>query len=206
MKTSKFLLMVAVFILTVSMASAESTGSIWGYGLEGGISIGDNAGSSEDISPLMRGFLQLDMSKQLITRFGISYVPIAADNLYSTQTVMGDIRLLFRPIQIQYFSPYLYAGVGATKDLKHGSSSVLLAIPFGIGFQAKVNPKFLLDFNGGYTLSVSDDLDRRERPDNDMNRISNKKHDGFYTLSVALVFTNPRKAVEPEVIVVSCQA
>lgn len=111
MKTSKFLMLITLFVLMLSMAYAESTGSIWGYGLEGGIAIGDNSGKNEDFSPLMRGFLQIDMSKQLITRFGISYLPISADapQYYSTQTVMGDARLLFRPLQMQYVSPYLYA-------------------------------------------------------------------------------------------------
>ena len=202
MKTSKFLIVLAVFLLTLSMANAKSNGSVWGYGLEGGIAIGDNAGSSEDLSPLMRGFVQLDMSKQLITRFGISYLPIGADELYSTQTVMGDVRLLFRPVQFPYLSPYLYAGVGGTKDVKYSSSKVLLAIPFGIGFQTQLSPKLHLEINGGYTLSMSDDLDKRARLDDDLNRISNKKHDGFFTIAAGLAFTNPHQAKEPKEVVV----
>ena len=105
MNTRKFLLLATLLVLTLSMASAKSTGSIFGWGLEGGIAIGDNAGSDEDISPLARGFLQIDMTKQLITRLGISYLPIKADDAvppYSTQTFMGDARLLFRPFQFKY--------------------------------------------------------------------------------------------------------
>ena len=202
MKTSKFLMVLALFLLTLSMANAKSNGSVWGYGLEGGIAIGDNASPNEDISPLMRGFVQLDMSKQLITRFGISYLPIGADDIYSTQTVMGDVRLLFRPIQFQYLSPYLYAGVGGTKDVKYSSSKVLLAIPFGVGFQTQLSPKLHLEINGGYTLSMSDDLDKIARLDDDLNRISNKKHDGFFTIAAGLAFTNPHQAKEPKEVVV----
>ena len=94
----------------------------------------------------------------------------------------------------------MYAGVGATKDTGYGDSPVLLAVPFGIGFQTKITPKMLLEISGGYTLSVSDELDRRVRTD-DLNWITNKKHDGFFTISAAVAFTNPRKAEEPKVIV-----
>lgn len=202
MKTSKLLMLVTLFVLTLGMANAQSKGSILGYGLEGGIAIGDNAGSDEDISPLLRGFLQLDMTKQLIARFGVSYLPIGADGLYSTQTFMGDARLLFRPMQLKYVSPYLYAGVGATKDTQYGGSPVLLAIPFGIGLQTRLSPKVLVEINGGYTLSVSDELDRRVRADDDMNRLTNKRHDGFFTLSAGIAFTNPRKPEEPKATIV----
>lgn len=200
MNTRKFLLLATLLVLTLSMASAKSTGSIFGWGLEGGIAIGDNAGSDEDISPLARGFLQIDMTKQLITRLGISYLPIKADDAvppYSTQTFMGDARLLFRPFQFKYAAPFLYAGVGATKDTQY-DSPILLAIPFGIGFQTKVSEKVAVELSGGYTLSVSDELDRRDRADDDTNWITGKKHDGFYTVSAAVSFTNPRKPAEPK--------
>ena len=190
--------------MTLSMANAKSNGSIWGFGLEGGGVIGDNSGKYEDKTPLARGFIQLDMSKQFITRFGVSYLPIAADapEYYSTQTVMGDVRLMFRPVQIKYLSPYLYGGVGATKDLKYSDSPVLLAVPFGVGFQTRFSPKFLFEVNGGYTLVLSDELDGVYRLDDDLNRISNKKHDGFFTLAAGIAFTNPRRPEEPKPVVV----
>ena len=128
MKTSKILMLMTIFVLTLSMASAKSNGSIFGWGLEGGVAIGDNAGSDEDISPLARGFMQIDMTKQLITRLGVSYLPIGADGIYSTETFMADARLLFRPFQFKYASPFLYAGLGATKDTSYGDSPMLLAI------------------------------------------------------------------------------
>lgn len=199
MKTAKILLLIAIIVSTLSMASAKSNGSIFGWGLEGGVAIGDNAGSDEDISPLARGFLQIDMTKQWITRVGISYLPIGADGVYSTETFMGDARILFRPLQLKYVSPYLYAGVGATKDTSYGDSPMLLAIPFGLGLQTQITPKIALEVGGGYTLSVSDELDRIVRDNDDTNRITNKKHDGFFTISAGISFTNPRQDPKPVV-------
>lgn len=199
MKTAKILLLIAIIVSTLSMASAKSNGSIFGWGLEGGVAIGDNAGSDEDISPLARGFLQIDMTKQWITRVGISYLPIGADGVYSTETFMGDARILFRPLQLKYVSPYLYAGVGATKDTSYGDSPMLLAIPFGLGLQTQITPKIALEVGGGYTLSVSDELDRIVRDNDDTNRITNKKHDGFFTISAGISFTNPCQDPKPVV-------
>ena len=105
MRITKVLLLVTLFVLTFGVANAKSNGSIFGWGLEGGIAIGDNAGSDEDISPLARGFMQIDMTKQLITRLGVSYLPIGADGIYSTETFMGDARLLYRPFQFRYMAP-----------------------------------------------------------------------------------------------------
>ncbi len=197
MKTSKILMLMTIFVLTLSMASAKSNGSIFGWGLEGGVAIGDNAGSDEDISPLARGFMQIDMTKQLITRLGVSYLPIGADGIYSTETFMADARLLFRPFQFKYASPFLYAGLGATKDTSYGDSPMLLAIPFGLGLQTQITPKIALEVGGGYNLSVSDELDRIVRDNDDTNRITNKKHDGFFTISAGISFTNPRQEPKP---------
>ena len=198
MRTSKVLLLVTLLVLTFGIANAKSNGSIFGWGLEGGVAIGDNAGSDENISPLARGFLQIDMTKQFIARVGASYLPIGADGIYSTETFMGDARLLFRPFQLRYVSPFLYAGVGATKDTSFGDSSVLMAVPFGIGFQTRITPKISLELNGGYILSVSDDLDYpRTRDDDHLNRITNQKHDGLFTISAAVAFTNPRQEPKP---------
>ena len=110
---------------------------------------------------------------------------------------MADARLLFRPFQFKYASPFLYAGLGATKDTSYGDSPMLLAIPFGLGLQTQITPKIALEVGGGYNLSVSDELDRIVRDNDDTNRITNKKHDGFFTISAGISFTNPRQEPKP---------
>ncbi|PKN72517.1 MAG: hypothetical protein CVU50_06565 [Candidatus Cloacimonetes bacterium HGW-Cloacimonetes-3] len=203
MKTRSYLLLLVIMLMTFTFVYAQSSGSIWGYGVDGGIAVGDNAGADEDLSPNLRAYMQLGLMNQLLTRFGVSYVPIEAKNVYSTQLVVGDIRFLFRPIQSQYVAPFLYAGVGASKDAQSGSSPLIAVIPFGIGIQSQISPKVALEVSGGYTLAISDKLDDgRLRAYNDLNRITNKKHDGFFGLTVGLLFTNPYVKEEPAPVVV----
>ncbi len=204
MNTRKYLLLLVIMLMAFSLSYAQSVGSVWGYGAEGGIAVGDNAGADEDMSPNIRGYLQLGLMNQLLTRIGISYVPIEAKNIYSTQTVVGDFRLLFRPIQSRYLAPFLYGGFGASKDTQSGSSALIPVIPFGIGFQSQLSPKVALEISGGYTLALSDEMDARVRANDDLSRISNKKHDGFFGLTVGLLFTNPyvKEAPAPVEVVV----
>ena len=196
MKISKHLMIVMLFLVTFTVVSAQTDidqelDSIWSYGLEGGIAVGDNAGAAEDMSPQIRGFLQLDMAKQLFTRFGISYLPIRAEGVYSTQIVMADARLLFRPVQMRYLSPYLYLGIGAAKDTQAGSSAVVASIPFGAGFQTRLSPALIFEISGGYTLALSDKLNGKENEG--LNRISNKKQDGLFSLTASIVLSKAKE-------------
>jgi len=184
-------MLMTILILTFSIANAQSIGSVWGYGIEGGIARGDNAGDDEQWVPSGRGHLQLEMAKQLLTRFGIGYTPLKAGNVYDTKLIMGDIRFLFRPIQIKLLSPYIYAGVGGAKDLGDNKSDIVPVIPFGFGFQTEINPKFLLEMNAGYVLAISDKMDDRARPDSQLNRFTSRRHDGLFNVMFGVVFTKP---------------
>ncbi len=195
MKTMICITMLILALFTFSLLYAESVGSIWGYGIEGGVAVGDNAGTDELWVPAGRGFMQLSLFKQLHTQVGVSYLPIKSneDNLnqYKTKTIMGDIRFLFRPIQITVLAPYLYAGFGATKDMSGGSSDILPVIPAGLGIQTSIGSKFALDLHGGYNLVLSDKFDGIIRSDDDLNRFTNKKNDGFFTIMLGFAVTNP---------------
>jgi outer membrane protein OmpA-like peptidoglycan-associated protein len=204
MKPFIFITMLLLALFTFSLAYAQSTGSIWGYGIEGGVAVGDNAGTDELWVPAGRGFVQLSLLKQLHTQIGLSYLPIKSNedniNQYKTKTMMGDIRFLFRPIQITVLTPYVYAGFGATKDMSGGNSDILPVIPAGLGFQTSIGSKFALDLHGGYNLVLSDKFDGITRLDGDLNRITNKKNDGFFTIMLGFAITNPfeKKKIAPK--------
>ena len=195
MKHLVFISMLFLALFTVSVANAQSNGSMWGYGIEGGVAVGDNAGTDELWVPAGRGFVQLHLFKQLQTQMGLSYLPIKSNednsNQYKTKTIMGDFRFIFRPIQITSLSPYLYAGIGASKDMAKDNSSFLPVIPAGLGLQTSIGKKFALDLHGGYNLVLSDDFDAITRSDNDMNRITNKKNDGFFTIMLGFIVSSP---------------
>lgn len=201
--TTRSYLMLLVLLLLCSFAYAQSIGSVWGYGLEGGVARGDNAGDDEEIVPMGRGHLQLEMAKQVLVRFGVGYTQLKAvtDNdvaVYDTKNLQGDIRILFRPIQMNLLSPYIYAGFGATKDLGRNQSDIIPIIPAGFGFQTKLSSRFLFDLSAGYNLALSDKLDdERVRPDNQMNRFTNKKHDGYFNVMFGIVLTRPYVRKEP---------
>lgn len=195
MKTSIYLLL-AVLLLTFSTAYAEKSGSIWGYGIEGGVAQGDNAIDDENMVPTGRGHFQLSMSKQFIARFGLGYTPLKADGVYDNQLLMGDVRMIFRPIQMNLLSPYIYAGVGGGKDMGDSDSDLIPIVPFGFGLQTKLSSKFLFEVNAGYNLSLSDKLDGRDRLHHQRNRFTNRKQDGYFSVMFGVVFTKPYKAKE----------
>ncbi|MDZ4182289.1 MAG: hypothetical protein U1B83_05370 [Candidatus Cloacimonadaceae bacterium] len=199
MKT-RVLVAILTMLLGVSLLSAASTSPGWSYGFELGVSKGDNADSSdENFGPLGRGFFQFEHIPQLITRIGLGYTQLKAPGIYSTQTMMGDARFLVRPIQFDKFSPFLYAGIGASKELKDNRADIIPMFPAGVGFQTRLSQRMTLELSGGYYLILSDDLDGVERADNDLNRYTDRKHDGFFSLTAGLFFNEkPQTPVKRE--------
>jgi len=102
---------------------------------------------------------------------------------------MADVRLLFTPFSLPNLNPYLYAGFGLSKNLDKSGTDYLAMIPFGVGMQTSISPGIILSINGGYNLSLSDEMDGRVRSNNDLNSLTNGKQDGFYGFSAGLAFT-----------------
>jgi outer membrane protein OmpA-like peptidoglycan-associated protein len=128
----------------------------------------------------------------LIGQFGVGYAEFAAPGpgvVYSTETFLIDFRLLFSPFSLENLHPYVYAGLGASKDLNLNGSDYLGMIPFGLGLQARVSNGVLLTAEGGYTLSASDEFDHHLRSNADLNSFTDGKNDGFYGFSIGLAFT-----------------
>lgn len=201
MNTRSYLVLI-VAMLIFGFAGAQLAGSVWGYGLEGGIAKGDNSPDDENLVPSVRGNMQLSMAEQLIFRFGIGYTPLKADNVYDAKLIQGDVRLLVRPIQMNLLSPYLYAGIGAAKDLGDSATDIFPVVPFGFGFQTKLSPKFLFELSAGYNLALSDKMDGRIRPDSQPNRYTNKKQDGNFTIMMGLIFTKPYIREKAKVLII----
>ncbi len=190
MKSIVLLSLLLLTLFTISSAYAKSSGSNWGYGIEGGMIKGDNAGEEEEWVPAGRGFIQLGLSGYFSTQLGVSYLPLKAGEIYETNTLSADLRLLYIPFRIAPISPYLYLGAGASKDLKYEDSEICTVVPFGGGFLTRLGSRVSLDLHGGYTLAT-DMLDGSKRADNNLNRITNEKHDGFYNVMLGLVISSP---------------
>jgi outer membrane protein OmpA-like peptidoglycan-associated protein len=168
-------------------AQFKASGAAYGFSV--GASQGTN--NAGDIWGLQyRGFIQGEfIPAVLIGQFGVGFTELNSPNVYSVQTGMADLRLLFSPLSVSNLRPHLYAGVGLSKALNKDGSDYLLLVPFGLGIQTRIFNQVLLSVSGGYNLSLSDQLDGRARTNTDLNPLTNGKQDGFYDISVGLAFT-----------------
>ncbi len=137
-----------------------------------------------------RAFIQYELiSPMLLGQLGLGYANLSAPGVYTAETGMADLRLLFSPFSLPNMNPYLYAGFGVTKQLNSSGSDYLPMIPIGAGIQTRISSGVLLNVSGGYTLSLSDKLDGRTRTNTDVNGLTNGKQDGFYGFAIGLAFT-----------------
>jgi outer membrane protein OmpA-like peptidoglycan-associated protein len=182
------LLVVAFGVYSHVQAQFKETGLA--LGLSAGGAHGDNSASDRWVMQY-RGFVQYGIP-MLIGQFGIGYAEFAAPGpgvKYSTETFLTDFRLLFSPVSLENLHPYVYAGLGVSKDLNLNGSDYLGMIPFGLGLQARVSNGVLLIAEGGYTLSTSDQFDHHIRSNADLNSFTDTRNDGFYGFSLGIAFT-----------------
>ena len=158
----------------------------WGFSLGG--AHGDNF-NNDGWGMQARGFLQYEIiSPLLIGQLGLGVADLSADPGYNAKTGMADVRLLFSPCSLRNLNPYVYLGIGATKQLNLNNSDFLAIIPMGAGIQTRIASGILLAVSGGYNLSLSDQLDNHVRTSGDMNALTNGKNDGYYGFSLGLAF------------------
>jgi outer membrane protein OmpA-like peptidoglycan-associated protein len=170
-------------------AQAQFTTSEFAWGLSLGGAQGNNDGGDTWVMQY-RGFLQHDLIPSLlIGQVGVGYTDLYAPGKYSAATGMADVRLMFTPFSLPNLNPYLYGGIGVSKNLDKSGTDYLAMIPFGVGMQTSISRGVILSINGGYTLSLSDQMDGRVRSSTDLNSITNGKQDGFYGFSAGLAFT-----------------
>ena len=200
---TKTILVILTMLLGYSFANAAYTSPGWSYGYELGIARGDNAGSAENIGPLGRGYVQLEIFPAFSARIGGGYTKLHANKLYDAHTLMADARFILQPFRQAKYSPFIYLGQGASLQVGNGAENMLPLIPIGIGFQTRLKRGIMLEVTTGYNLSNSDQLDGKDRlrADDDMNRFTNKKQDGFFSLTVGLSYYNPGPEPAPKQVV-----
>ncbi|PIS29838.1 MAG: hypothetical protein COT43_02950 [Candidatus Marinimicrobia bacterium CG08_land_8_20_14_0_20_45_22] len=191
MKRVKLVLMLVVMLLACNQVNAKFgfVNPGMGFGFSAGGAMGVN--SDEDKWVLQYcGYLQSKLiSPLLLAQVSLGYTRLEAPGVYYANTAMADGRLLFIPFSTERMNPFLYGGFGVSKRFNESGSGFLPMIPFGIGVQTKIGPQMILEASTGYNLSLSDKLDGRERSDNDLGRLSNKKYDGFLGFQIGLVYS-----------------
>jgi outer membrane protein OmpA-like peptidoglycan-associated protein len=189
MKRFIVVMLLATAFGAFSQVQAQFRTSEFAWGLSLGGAQGNNDGGDTWVMQY-RGFLQHDLIPSLlIGQVGVGYADLYAPGKYSAATGMADVRLLFTPFSLPNLNPYLYGGLGISKNLDKSGTDYLAMIPFGVGMQTSISSGVILSINGGYNLSLSDQMDGRVRSSTDLNSITNGKQDGFYGFSAGLAFT-----------------
>jgi outer membrane protein OmpA-like peptidoglycan-associated protein len=184
-----YTLLIAAFGVNsrVQAQDAQFKSAKWAWGLSGGGAVGSNSESDKWVLQY-RGFLQYNLIPKLLGQIGLGYTTLWAPSVYTAETAIIDLQLLFSPFSFPNLNPYVYGGLGVSKSFTGSGNSFLGMVPFGAGLQTKITSGLLLQFSGGYNLSLSDKLDKRARV-NDLNGLTGGKQDGFYGFTLGLVLT-----------------
>ena len=120
-----------------------------------------------------------------------------AKNNWWTYMIPIDLRVILSPFEMDVWSPYLYGGVGAmyfnnddppSDVFNNGKEEGWTTMfPVGGGFEVALSEAITLDFSGGYTFTLSDDLNKYNNldiPDTEGN------YDGYYSAGIGVIFVN----------------
>ena len=120
-----------------------------------------------------------------------------AYNNWWTYIIPLDARVILSPFTMDVWNPYFFGGVGAmyfnnddppSASFDNGKDEGWTTIfPVGAGFEVALSDALLLDFNGGYTFTRSDDLNKYNNLDIPN---SEQSYDGYYMIGIGLIFVN----------------
>ncbi len=120
------------------------------------------------------------------------------NNNWWTYIIPVDARLILSPFTMDVWNPYFFGGVGEmyynndkapsvpspAETKKEGWTTIF---PVGAGFEVALSDALLLDFNGGYTFTLSDDLNAYNNQD---VVGAEQNYDGYYMFGIGLIFVN----------------
>ncbi len=198
MKNVILFVMLVVLLFTFNQAYAQFDNPGFGWGIAAGGAYGDNSSADQWVMQY-RGFLQYKLiSPVLLGQLSAGYTKLDAPGVYNTELITATNRFLFIPFSLEKLNPFLYGGFGLTKDISISGSDLLSIIPMGIGIQTRIGSQIILELSAGYNLSLSDKLDGLVRTSADLNRLTNKKHDGYFGFFVGLMFAGSSGDADPD--------
>ncbi len=154
------------------------------------------------LSYMQRVFLRFEFfTEALETEIGAGFGELQGvdfdNNLWRTNLIPIDLRLIFSPFDSDVWNPYAYGGVGAlyfnidkppsdpyfNATENNGWATMF---PVGGGFEIGLSNEIILDISGGYTFTLTDDLNGYNNKVND----ENKSNDGYFNLGLGLTFVH----------------
>jgi len=155
----------------------------------------DNA--DYELAYLGRAFVRFELFTEVLeTEIGAGFGQLQGvdfnNNLWRTNLIPLDLRLILSPFDMDIWNPYAYGGVGALYFTIDKSPSVpspnplgedewTTIFPVGGGFEIGLSEALILDISGGYTFTQTDDL-------NDYN--NGRSMDGYFNMGLGLTFVN----------------
>lgn len=117
-----------------------------------------------------------------------------------TYIIPLDARIILSPFDMDVWNPYLYGGAGymyynndkpptniRAANVPEKQKDWTAIFPIGGGFEVALSDVVLLDFSGGYTFTVSDDINGYSNlhdPSTDQN------YDGYYNIGIGLTLVS----------------
>jgi len=117
-----------------------------------------------------------------------------------TYIIPLDLRIIISPFDMDVWNPYAYGGVGYMNfnndkpptdigfefepDKQKGWEAIF---PVGAGFEVALSDVILLDFSGGYTFTLSDDLNGYNNLD---VPLTDQNYDGYFNAAIGLTFVS----------------
>ena len=155
------------------------------------------------LSGLGRLFLRFELGTEIVEMevgggFGRLAGLDSANNNWWTYIIPLDARIILSPFNMDVWNPYAFGGAGGmyfnndkepsvnspAPTKKNGWTTIF---PVGAGFEVALSDALLLDFNGGYTFTMSDDLNGYNNLD---IPTADGNYDGYYMFGIGLIFVN----------------
>jgi outer membrane protein OmpA-like peptidoglycan-associated protein len=155
-------------------------------------------------SYLARAFVRFEFFTPVLeTELGAGFGQIRGvdfDNQeWNTNIIPVDLRFILTPFDMDVWDPFVYGGVGAmnfNNDKKPTTVPTDRApdeekgwtafFPVGVGFDVAVSDAVLLDFSGGYTFTLNDDLNGY----NNKKLFDDESYDGYYQAGIGIIFVS----------------
>ncbi len=115
-----------------------------------------------------------------------------------TYIIPFDFRFILSPFEMDVWNPYLYGGAGgmyfsvdklpsvpSPQETKESGWTGLF--PVGGGFEIGISDAFIIDISGGYTYTLSDDINGYN---NKGVEGSEKANDGYFNVGIGFTFVN----------------
>lgn len=152
---------------------------------------------------LGRAFVRFEFFTPVIeTEIGAGFGRLSGvdfeNNNWWTNIIPFDIRFILSPFDMDVWDPYVYGGAGGlyfnvdkkpsvqSPDPNIEENGTKGQFPVGGGFSVAVSDAVLLDFSGGYTFTLTDDLNGY----NNSSIYTDKVNDGYYNAGIGVIFVS----------------